>query len=248
MAVIYGKVPVSLGGRRQIIEENGNSYMVHVFDGSDIFVLQEDKLCEYLIIAGGGSGSRGNNGQAGGGAGGLILSSGVISKGNYPIVIGAGGAGSASFLQNNGNNTTALGFTAIGGGAGGWSGTPGRDGGSGGGNQYYLNVATSYGGVALQPAANPGIGYGAPINRRQASMIRGGGAGGEQPGANYYDGLSVWGEIYGIGGLAGDGSQPGAAGRPNSGDGGGGANGLLPAAIRIATNGGSGKVIIRYIM
>jgi hypothetical protein len=248
MALIYGRPPIARGGKGIQYVENNILYGMHIFDSSDIFVLFEDKVCDYLIVGGGGAGSLGNNGQAGGGAGGLILSSGNnITKGNYSIVIGAGGAGSASFSRNNGNNTTAFGLTAIGGGGGGWSGVPGADGGSGGGNTYYLNNPNSYGGLALQPGSNPGIGYGAPINRRQASMPRGGGAGGEQSGANYYDGLTVWGEIYGIGGFNGDCStSPGPAGRPNSGDGGGGACGLLPVAIRIATNGGSGRVIVRY--
>lgn len=246
MATVYGKTAVAVGGRRITYTEDTKTYIAHMFYSSDIFLLYENKYCEYLIVAGGGSGVRGNNGDAGGGAGGLILSAGNITKGNYPIIVGAGGVGLGNYFSNNGNNSSALGLTAIGGGGGGRSGYPGQDGGSGGGNQYYLNVATSYGGIALQPSATPGIGYGAPVNRRTSSTPRGGGAGGEQVGANYYDGLTVWGNIYGIGGFHTISGQRGPAGRINSGDGGGGANGLLPTELRVGTNGGSGIVIIRY--
>ena len=178
MGMVYGKPGVARGGKGIKYIENGNMYGMHIFKGSDAFVLFEDRVCDYLIVAGGGSGCRGNNCQSGGGAGGLILTSSTITKGSYTVVVGGGGVGLGNYFSNSGNNSSCFGLAAIGGGGGGRSGYPGQDGGSGGGNTYYLNVATSYGGVALQPSANPGIGYGAPITRRTSSTPRGGGAGG----------------------------------------------------------------------
>ena len=243
MGISYGRPTIARGGKGIKYTENGNIYGMHIFYSSDFFVLLEDRTCDYLIVAGGGSGCRGNNGPAGGGAGGLILTSSNITKGAYSVVIGAGGIGTANYLSYNGNDSSCFDLTAIGGGGAGRSGYPGKDGGSGGGNSYYLNVSSSYGGVALQPSSNPGIGYGAPITRRTSSMPRGGGTGGEQPGANYFDGLTVWGNVYGIGGFNYNTNGPG---RANTGDGGGGVSGLVAAPNNVATNGGSGIVIIRY--
>ena len=95
-----------------------------------------------LIVAGGGGGGCDMGG--GGGAGGLIYNPNVtVDAGKtYSITIGAGGAGArarnlASERGNNGGNTTAFGYTAIGGGGGASfhdvSTYPASTGGSGGG-------------------------------------------------------------------------------------------------------------------
>jgi hypothetical protein len=50
---------------------------------------------DYLVVAGGGGGGVARGG--GGGAGGLVeASSQTLTSGSYPVVVGAGGAGSAA--------------------------------------------------------------------------------------------------------------------------------------------------------
>jgi hypothetical protein len=253
MATIYGKRPIARGG--DLIykkQESDGLYVYHEFltVGSSSFIVFDDVLIvDYLIVAGGGGGLLGNNGDAGGGAGGLILNNlQTLTKGTYPIIVGAAGLSHKDGITSgtNGGDSIAFDLTAIGGGRSGNASIRGADGGSGGGNAYYSDtLAPRRGGEALQPSATPGIGYGSPIVFRTAATVRGGGAGGEQPGANYYDGLTVWGEIYGIGGFGGLGGLASPGGRPNSGDGGGGVGGLTPSP-KIGNDAGSGIVVIRY--
>lgn len=95
---------------------------------------------EVLLVGGGGGGGQGvDNGGfspgAGGGGGGVIhMQSLSVVAGDYPIVIGAGGAVNTS-ARPLGGDTTAFGLTAKGGGCGakGAAFTPGADGASGGG-------------------------------------------------------------------------------------------------------------------
>lgn len=97
---------------------------------------------EMVLVAGGGAGGGGSNGGGGGGGGGVIINSGIlVSAGTgYSIVIGGGGAsvsGSGSY-GSQGGNSTAFGFTALGGGGGVPNGYFGiwnsvSNGGSGGG-------------------------------------------------------------------------------------------------------------------
>ena len=95
---------------------------------------------QYLIVAGGGGG--GDNLGGGGGGGGVITGTFAnLAPGTYDITIGAGGLPGTTSVNNprggNGGNSSAFGFTAIGGGGGGSeSGSefyPGLSGGSGGG-------------------------------------------------------------------------------------------------------------------
>lgn len=77
---------------------------------------------EMVLVAGGGAGGGGSNGGGGGGGGGVIINSGIlVTPGTgYSIVIGGGGGaviGSGAY-GNAGGNSTAFGFTAIGGGGG----------------------------------------------------------------------------------------------------------------------------------
>jgi hypothetical protein len=240
------------GGTVTEVIEGNFVYNVHTFTtvGTTNFIVDRGVSgaeVEFLIVAGGGGGRVGNNGSAGGGAGGLILTSNTIGSATYPIVVGEAGLSHKDNITGgtNGGNSSAFDLVAIGGGISGNASIPGSNGGSGGGNSYYaVDSPTRKGGLALQPSSTPGIGYGAPLTQILGSMLRGGGAGGNQPGANYYDGLTVWGTVYGIGGFPG-GNDIGQGGRPNSGDGGGGVGGLAPTP-RIGNDAGSGIVIIRY--
>jgi len=110
---------------------------------------------ETLIVAGGGSGGVDNGG--GGGGGGVILTGLNISVNTaYGIVVGAGGAARLGSSDdgpgNNGANSTAFGYTAIGGSGGtGWVNTtlpPGSatySGGSGAGQSTSTSAGNSRG-------------------------------------------------------------------------------------------------------
>ena len=156
--------------------------------------------CDALIVAGGGSGGV-DNGGAGGGGGVLDKRNLQLNAGTaYTITIGAGGASrpgpSDDGPGNNGSNTTALGYTTIGGGGGtGWTNTalpPGQSsyvGGSGAGQSNSTGTPNSRGvGIALQPTSTDGgMGYngGAAFPPYAAG---GGGAGG--PGGNAGSGFA----------------------------------------------------------
>jgi hypothetical protein len=73
---------------------------------------------DVLMVAGGGGGGRRTGG--GGGAGGLVFKPSESVNGQQTIVIGNGGTGATAqnSLGTQGKNTTFLGYTAFGGGAG----------------------------------------------------------------------------------------------------------------------------------
>ena len=137
-----------------ITYSGGNT--IHTFTADGNFITPSSSSgVEYLIVAGGGgiSGSSGGHYKGGGGAGGLLTATGFsVTAQTYAITVGAGGDGSdLSSPYGDGGDSTALGFTAVGGGhAGGTndnSGVTGGLGGSGGGGR---------GGVGGGGAANAG--------------------------------------------------------------------------------------------
>lgn len=138
--VLFKPAAAAEGGERTKITVNGTDYQVHTFKTSDNFSLTQQLDLEYLIVAGGGGGGNGDDvggGGGGGGAGGLISSNGVVTKDadSYEIIVGKGGKGSSAgsgTVGQNGENSSAFGQTAIGGGGGGMR-NAGLDGGSGGG-------------------------------------------------------------------------------------------------------------------
>ena len=136
--------------------EPGNGYKYHTFINTGDFVSGPNAgTVEVLIVGGGGGGSDyagpGNAGGAGG-AGGLVHHAALTLSASttYPIVIGNGGPDSPSpngtYIGGNGDDSTAFGMTAKGGGGGGGYTHDGRPGGSGGGG-----VGS---GSATQPAQN----------------------------------------------------------------------------------------------
>lgn len=187
----------------------------------------------YAVIAGGGGGGQtiGWEGGGGGGGGGLILKNSSTTRiyGNALVVVGAGGA-----FQTNGQNSSFLGFTAIGGGAGGYNattGTTGAAGGSGGGGTGTNNYVNGGAGTS-------GQGYAGGPGNVDSAGGSGGGAGGAGSGGAYYStpvtpsaagvSLTVAGQTFviskggeGAGFNRYGGGQKGAAG-PWPGGGGGG--------------------------
>ncbi len=193
----------------------------------------------YLLVAGGAGGGFTNlvsNQAGGGGAGGLKTGTQAAAIASYPIVIGNGGAGSASqnISGGDGQNSTFNGITSPGGGGGGSTNTNsgnGDNGASGGGG-------TSGGGTGGTGTGGEGHngGNGAAGNGNGGG---GGGSGGVgQPGSGTSAGgvgtsSSITGSpvTYATGGTA----TGSVAGPANTGNGGG--NGA---------NGGSGVFIISY--
>jgi hypothetical protein len=120
----------------------GNGYKYHVFVSNGNFVISNSSpiSIEMLLIAAGGQGVVG-----GGGAGGVRnITSIPISPGSNSIVVGTQTLvpSPAPNITGNGQNSTAFGYTSVGGGRGGSSyetpgSTPALNGGSGGGSGNY---------------------------------------------------------------------------------------------------------------
>ena len=237
------------GGIENTYTVGGATYKSHTFTSSGSFVVSSGtKSVDVLLVAGGGGGAQDTAG--GGGAGGMLVSSYSVVAGSYPIVIGGGGARANSSAGYNGSNTTAFGFTAIGGGGGagsafaggagsggsGGGGGAGRSAGSGTAGQGYPGEASSGsaggGGAGATGYGSGNGGVGRQNNYRTGSNIyyAGGGAGNT-----------------GTGGAGGGGTNGGFAaasnmGAANSGGGGSGFSGSWNGG----GDGGSGIVVIRY--
>jgi hypothetical protein len=210
---------------------------------------------DYLIVAGGGAG--GGERSGGGGAGGLLSGSFSPSIQAYTITIGAGGPNPGAVQDGaSGNNTTALGFTAIGGGGGGASvpgSTGAKSGGSGGGAGDYGNGAlrTQPGSGSFGPpiqgypggnglylgspqTLSAGGGGGASATGSAAvAAVNSGGAGGDGKQSSIRGTL-----VYYAGGGGGGRSYPGSNVRAPGGQGGGGASGVDSASANAATGNG----------
>jgi hypothetical protein len=180
---------------------------------------------EYIIVAGGGAGGAGGGGGAtrfqgtgaGGGGGGYITGSTVLSNGSYLATVGAGGSTVASNKGNNGQTSSFLGFTSIGGGGGSGAGDrenpdcslTGSTGGSGGGASSWM---TTWGCAVTGGLGTLGQGF-------NGGVTTGGGAGGPAAGGNPGPSIS-WGTgsyapggpstgqipsvLYGAGGMGGN--------------------------------------------
>ena len=162
---------------------------------------------EVLIVAGGGSGGVDNGG--GGGGGGVISTALNISVSTaYSIVVGAGGAARLGSSDdgpgNNGANSTAFGYTAIGGSGGtGWVNTtlpPGSatySGGSGAGQ------SVSTGGTNSRGAGTGTSGQGYNGGTGVAAYAGGGGGAGGLGGNATSGNVGAGGEGLYVGNLFG---------------------------------------------
>ena len=102
--------------------EPGNGYTYHTFTSPGTIVVSGgDLTAEVLMVGGGGQGGSngGGGGTGGGGGGGLLSGSLTLTPGSYPITVAATTPDSEG---QDGNDTTAFGATATGGGSGGHSG------------------------------------------------------------------------------------------------------------------------------
>ena len=242
--------------------------------GSSYWTCPEDVTSvEVLVVAGGGGG-----GWGGGGAGGLIYNNQypVVPGTTYPIVIGAGGAGTiastAGGYASNGQNSSFSNLVAIGGGAAtsypnnsstrnGVSGGSGGGGGRNGGNG--LGGAGTYGqgnagGQGAEAASYYGSGGGGGAGSKG---VDGTGSAGGNGGAGLAFSISGSAVTYasGGGGAALSGGTQGTAPTGGGGNasatggstgtqntGGGGGGTSSTADSYYGGAGGSGIVIIKY--
>lgn len=234
------------GGEVSLLEENGDTYYVHVFNntGTSSFMPPVSvEAIDFLLVGGGGGGGTSmdfsNGGAGGGGAGGVLFAEDFdISAFATPIsiLVGAGGAPGAAGDNNSGFNgqNTVFGdgdtspVTALGGGFG-IGGNPQNDiqpageGGSGGGGRG----VGSAGEVTSQTLPSGVIAYGntggeTPNAGTGAGAGGGGGAGtagSDGEGGNQSD------PPQGFGGNGGDGIEISISGAAlfYGGGGGGGA-------------------------
>lgn len=243
-------------------------YRYHTFTSSGTFqILSGTASVDYLIVAGGGGGGTDmfeNRSAGGGGAGGMVSGSITLTPNSYTVTIGAGGSGGLATTGSatrgvSGNNSSALGITCIGGGGGAshdqGGNFPGLSGGSGGGGTH----------DATQGA--PGSGTSGQGNAGGGSGATQGGAGAQWLNGSFYAGGGGASASSGfVGGGGGGKSGTAVSGSYNGGVGGGGAGGISDSSVggssgtantgggggaareRNAGNGGSGIVIIRYLI
>ena len=271
------------GGDVADVQTGGGDYRIHTFTTTGEFTVDDDAVVDVLLVAGGGGGaghtSFSSAGGGAGGAGGLVFAEDVeLAAGTYTVEVGAGGDGvdDVATIAGSGQDTTAFGFTAIGGGGGilgsGDDDDPAGDGGSGGGGRQ------EPAGQARQPASpSGGDGHDGARNSDDAGGGGGGGAG-EAPadisdadGGGGGDGLCLeahFGDNVGEGGCfagggGGGGDADGAAGpggiggggdgssarddiAPQDGEDGTGGGGGGGSSVHPGADGGAGVVIIRY--
>ena len=264
--VFDGWVPISkppplaaVGGTVTDIEQDGKKFRVHTFTSSGTFDVTRGGEVEYLVVAGGGgSGQFGTStrGSGGGGAGGLLQGVINVIPQNYGIIVGPGGS-----IAEVGGNSSAFGFTSIGGGNSPSSNDGGISGGSGGGASGSTGASGGSG--------TPGQGNNGGASRVATSAEGGGGGGAGEPGQTrgkggdgissnitgntlFYAGGGGAGRTdLGVGGIGGGGdggmvvgSTKGQDGAPNTGGGAGGGDGNV--GDMQGSSGGSGIVIVRY--
>ena len=205
------------GGTISSTNIGGTDYRIHEFTsvGNSAFVWPSglSRNIDMLLVAGGG-GSGWDLGGGGGGGGVVYLQNAAITPNTYTITVGDGGRGASTHYSlgtapgvngENGQNSTALGYTAVGGGGSGYqngntNGTAGGSGGGGAGSGQSTSAST-------QPSTVSGL-----FNNAVGYGNTGGGSGGASP--NYPGG--------GGGGAGGAGQTPSSS----SANGGQGGNGI----------------------
>lgn len=227
----------------------------------------------FLAGGGGGAGGLRSTVTATGGGGSLESALNLTANTAYTVTIGAGGAGGTS-SRSNGSNSVFSTITSTGGGAGGNRSTSditGATGGSGGGggSQTGSSPNSQVGGSGT---ANQGYAGGSGITNNNTYVSAGGGGGAGAVGSNASAGvtgnggagvaISAFASVTGTGvsnyyaggggggyyasslgtGGAGGGGNSDVNGVANTGGGGGG------AVTSPGMNGGSGIVIVRYLV
>lgn len=266
-------VPYATGG--DTIMTDG-TYWYHAFRSSGTFTPTKSVSADILVVAGGGGGSQGGGGA--GGLLGFTAQTLITNNYTITIGAGGAGISNTAGNQTafSGSNSTFQGLTAAVGGGGAGDGANGLNGGSGGGGGY--GSPTRTGGTATSGQGNNGGSGGGFSDFRGGGGGGAGAAGGNSNGTSQAGNggigstaYSSWGSVTGTGQNSGGTfyfAGGGGGGSINSGAGsgglGGGGNGSLrPNAGASGTantgggaggaesaggNGGSGIIIVRYLV
>lgn len=244
---------ITYTGEYNLIYEEGNDWKIKFLTTGTLTFnslgnIDASGIDVFLVGGGGGGGgatstsdSNARGGGSGGGGGYTNTQPNVLvsTSNSYTITVGTGGAGGAkNTAGSSGTASSAFGYTAKGGIAGGCR-TDGGAGGSGGGGAGGAGIYS--GGSGGTDGGNGGK-SGSSGGKGQGTTTR---EFGEDTGY-VYSGGGGGGYMYGSGGSAGQGGangggRPGIAGTANTGGGGGGGNDNGGSG----TKGGSGIVIIR---
>jgi hypothetical protein len=260
---IIGIYPATGGIFNTYSDVNGNKYKVHIFlEGGNFIVNVDNLVIDFLIVGGGGGGASKRGG--GGGAGGVVIgiSQTINTGGDFPIIIGNGGAGMESGNSGigvDGNDSTFKDFVAKGGGGGGGSGD-GNIGGSGGGcrgnrasaipgtsNQDDYDTITNvsgYGNSGGNPSYNGPGGGGAGSVGYSGDTNKGGNAGSGMSNSFKTGNNLYYGGGGGGGGVVGGGGSGGSGG---GGNGGGSTNLSTPGSPNTGGGGGAGGSQSQYV-
>ena len=256
---------VATGGSSSSVTVSGTAYTLLTFTSDGTLTVTTAGLFDVLLFAGGGCGGR--DGGGGGGAGGVLQST-IYLDANQSIVVGAGGAGSAT--NPNAGLASSIGTSArnlhvVGGGFG--SGiqsstsdySPAIRGGSGGGGALSNAQTSLTGSISLAPSISGFAGGNGVLSTSggggggaTAVGTNGSGSVGGNGGAGYdVDAFTGAGSLFKAGGGGGTGSSGGTGGSgvggnrnssasANTASGGGG------SASGAGGSGGSGIVYIRF--
>ena len=254
------------------------TYWYHQFNSNGTFTPQVGLTCDVLVVAGGGGGAGGRGGGGGAGGFRTSTGLSLLSSLAVTVGAGGTAAPNGSVNGSNGFDSVFSSITSTGGGGGGRVTQNGLSGGSGSGGGGADNTGVTSGGAASPSgqgnaggngyqqinAARGGGGGGAGVAGTAGTSGNAGNGGNGL--TNLYSGSSVTyagggGGGYdnrtpatqSIGGTGGGGNggsnSAGFAGTANTG-GGGGAGCLITPSLADAAggNGGSGVVIIRYLV
>ncbi len=221
-------------------------YTIHHFpcpsrtaDATANFIVTGSGTVDVCVIGAGGGGGTGMPGAysgGGGGAGGVVIKfDQPVTEQSYPIVTGHGSVKKTPGGGEDGEDSTALGFTGRGGGGGATGGATGTDGGSGGGPSHNNGTASTGYGVPYPgsgPLESPPLGWGNDSGAG-ASSYQGGGGGGAgatgsgRNGGNGLDLSPLFGSSLGVSGTFAGGGGAGFYDGPSApgGSGGGGPSG-----------------------
>jgi hypothetical protein len=250
----YDYFDISSKGRPELVvnpDSNGtrslalDSAKIYTFTSSGVFVVDHAGVIEYVLVGGGGGGG-GNSGGGGGGGGAVVTGTKRLEAGWYDVIIGNGGSGSnaTTIAPTNGQNTSAFGIIAPGGGAGATVLTSLRDGlpiiGSSGGGGSRENLTGASGTL--------GFGFGGG-NGNSANQLGGGGGGAGGPGGNAdvnarqggAGGAGVVVSITGVDVTYGGGGGGGAGATDTLGGAGGTGGGASARNYNIDSNGNNGS-------
>jgi hypothetical protein len=237
---------------------SSGSTRTHIFTSSGTFTVPSGVsiTAEALVVGGGGAGGYHygdqDTGAGGGGAGGVLYtSSKALTAGSYSITVGNGGAGRSNGNNvnppgaPNGQNSSAFGVTANGGGGGASSDShaDAKTGGSGGGGASRGTNYNEIGKPSNQPSYSGWSAYGNGGGNSFGDNAGGGGGGGAGG-----SGANQNGQVGGAGGAGRNYSAEFGTGFGESGSVGGGGGGgsygsnFLPSQSAGGSGGGGNGV------